>query len=256
MRRQLIAGNWKMNKTVAEAVELVKALTPQVQGLTKTDVAICPPFTALATVHDQLAGSSISLGAQNCFWAPSGAYTGEIAPGQLKELGCTYVILGHSERRQVLGEDDLLINKKVKAVLTAGMIPILCVGETLEEREQGQTEAIVTRQVAAGLADLTAEQVASLVVAYEPIWAIGTGRSSSGEDANQVIHAIRQEISRQYDAASANQVRILYGGSVKASNIAEYIGQPEVDGALVGGASLDAEGFAKIAKEADQVSCR
>ncbi len=245
-----------MNKTVAEAVALVKALAPQVQGLTKTDVAICPPFTALASVRDQLTGSAISLGAQNSYWASSGAYTGEIAPGQLSELGCTYVILGHSERRQIIGEDDQLINKKVKAVLAADMIPILCVGETLEEREQGQTETIVTRQVAAGLNGLTSEQVAGIVVAYEPIWAIGTGRSSSGDDANQVIHAIRQEISRQFSAESADQVRILYGGSVKASNIAEYIGQPEVDGALVGGASLDADGFAKIAKEADQVTCQ
>ncbi|MGE5654742.1 MAG: triose-phosphate isomerase [Bacillota bacterium] len=245
-----------MNKTVAEAEALVKALAPQVQGLIKTDVAVCPPFTALAAVQDCLGGSAISLGAQNCFWASSGAYTGEIAPSQLKELGCTYVILGHSERRQVIGEDDQLINKKVKAVLEAGMTPILCVGETLAEREQGQTESIVTRQVAEGLCGLSGGQVASLVVAYEPIWAIGTGRSSSSDDANQVIHAIRQEISRQFNADSEDQVRILYGGSVKASNIAEYIGQPEVDGALVGGASLDANDFAKIAKEADQVACQ
>lgn len=253
MRRQLIAGNWKMHKTVAEAVALVKALSPEVQGLTKTDVAVCPPFTALAAVGDQLTGSTIAMGAQNCFWAPSGAYTGEIAPGQLKELGCTYVILGHSERRQIMGEIDQLINQKVKAVLEAGMTPILCVGETLEQREQGQTEAVVTQQTAAGLGGLTGEQASSLVVAYEPIWAIGTGRSSSGDDANRVIAAIRGEISRRFDGGVADQVRILYGGSVKGSNVAEYIGQPEIDGALVGGASLNAQDFAKIAKEADQV---
>lgn len=248
MRKPIIAGNWKMYKTVGEAVNFVAAFKEKTAGVSGVEMVLCPPFTALAAVAQRLAGSGIELGAQNMHWQPEGAYTGEIAPGMLREIGCKYVILGHSERRQYFGETDELVNKKVKAALEHGLTPIVCVGERLEERESGQTEAVVRRQVEGALAGLAARQVAGLVVAYEPVWAIGTGRTASAEDAQQVNAFIRGILRRLFGDDAADAVRIQYGGSVKPGNAAGLMAQPDIDGALVGGASLDAASFAEIVK--------
>lgn len=246
MRKPIIAGNWKMHKTASEAAVLVKELAPLVAGSDKVTVVVCPPATALAKTAESLANTGIHLGAQNTHWEAQGAYTGETSLGMLKELCVEYVILGHSERRQYFAETDETVNLKTKATLAAGLVPIVCVGETLEEREAGTTEARVGSQVRAGLAGLTAEQVAGLVIAYEPIWAIGTGRTASSADANAVCAFIRATIAEVFGRAAAEAVRIQYGGSVKADNIAELMAQSDIDGALVGGASLDANGFSKI----------
>lgn len=231
-----------MYKTTAEARALVQGIKEKALPA-GVEVVLCPPFTALATVAELLTGTEIGLGAQDLFWAEEGAYTGEISPVMLKELGCTYVIIGHSERRQYFGETDDNVNKKALAALEHGLKPIICVGESLEQREAGETDAFVSGQVKKALAGLAAESIPQVVIAYEPIWAIGTGRSSSSADANQVIALIRQTIADQFTPDLANQVRIQYGGSVKPENITEYMAQPEIDGALVGGASLKAESF-------------
>lgn len=247
-RLPLIAGNWKMHKTVGEAVELVRELGELVADVNDTEIAVCPPFTALYAVVEAIANTPVRLGAQNMHWEQAGAFTGEIAPGMLTDLGCSYVIVGHSERRQLFGETDAMVNKKVLAALAADLTPIMCVGETLEQREAGTTEQIVSQQVRAGLAGLTADQAGSLVIAYEPLWAIGTGKTASTGDANAVCALIRQLVADLYGQAAAAQVRVLYGGSVKSSNIAALMQMSDVDGALVGGASLTAAEFSKIVR--------
>jgi triosephosphate isomerase len=249
-RRPLISGNWKMHLNHFEALRLVQELSYQVtrDDIDAVDVSVHPPFTDIRTVQTALESDRIPffLGAQHCHDQASGAFTGEVAPPMLAKLGVTYVIVGHSERREVFGETDEMVNAKVRAILANGMIPILCVGETLDEREAGQAQAKVEAQVAAGLADVQPEQVASLVIAYEPIWAIGTGRTASAEDAQAMCQAVRAAVAEGRGNDAADAVRIQYGGSVKPVNAAELMGQPDIDGALVGGASLEAESFARI----------
>lgn len=245
-RTPLIAGNWKLHKTASEAVVFIRALL-EARLPAGVEVAVCPPFTALADSARALQGSSIRLGAQDVFWEAHGAFTGEISGPMLADLHCRYVIVGHSERRQHFGETDETARRKVEAVYRHGLVPIACVGERLDEREAGQTEAVVTRQVKAATQGLSDTLVARLVVAYEPVWAIGTGRSASGEEANRVIGLIRSVLAGQFGDAAV-QTRILYGGSVTPENAAEFGRQPEIDGALVGGASLDAVKFAAIVR--------
>jgi triosephosphate isomerase len=248
MRQPLIAGNWKMYKKLSEAKALVQELKKTIGGETEVEVAVCPTFTALSTVSQALEGTSIRLGAQDLFWEKEGAFTGEISPEMLVDVGCRYVVIGHSERREYFGETDETVNKKTLAAFAAGLAPIVCVGESLEQRKAGQTEALVKSQIQAGVVGLKPENIAELVIAYEPIWAIGTGLSSDGTDANRVIGVIRATLAQMYGQAAAEQIRILYGGSVKPSNIKEFMEESEIDGALVGGASLDASSFTKIVK--------
>jgi triosephosphate isomerase len=247
-RLSLIAGNWKMHKTTAETRVLIAALraAPLPDGV---EVVVCPPFTALAAAAEVLIGSALHLGAQDVFWETQGAFTGEISPLMLVDLGCRYVIVGHSERRQWFGDTDDTVSRKVHAAFAAGLIPITCVGERLEEREAEQTTQVVTRQITAAVAGLSADQLAAAVIAYEPVWAIGTGRSASGEDAARVIGLIRFLLAERHRAA-AGQTRILYGGSVTAENIGQFMRHADIDGALVGGASLDAAKFAGIIRGA------
>lgn len=245
MRQLIIAGNWKMHKTVAEAVCFVRELKAKTSH-SPVEVVVCPPFTALAPVAEALKGSNIALAAQNMHWESQGAMTGEVSPVMLKEIGCKYVVLGHSERRQYFAETDEGVNKKVKAALEHGLIPIVCVGETLEQREAGETEPVVEAQTRGALAGLSPEQVASLVIAYEPVWAIGTGKTASEEDAQQVNGYIRKVIAHQFGSSTAEAVRIQYGGSVKPSNAKGLMSQPDIDGGLVGGASLKTEDFVGI----------
>jgi len=248
-RRKIVAGNWKMNKTVPEALALVRELRGMVSVLRdKVEIVLAPPFVALHPVAKAIEDSNLKLAAQNCHWEASGAFTGEVSAPMLKELGCAYVILGHSERRQFFGETDETVNKRAQAVLKAGLLPILCVGETLAEREAGRTLEVVERQVKGGLAGFGAGDVARFVLAYEPVWAIGTGRTATTAQAQEVHAAIRAQLSRLYDGGTAEQVRIQYGGSVKPDNAVELLGQKDVDGALVGGASLKAGDFAAIVK--------
>lgn len=247
MRTPLIAGNWKMHTTVREARELAAGLKARLAAIGGADVVVCPPFTALAEVGRALAGSPIELGAQDLHWEPKGAFTGEVSAPMLWDLGCTYVITGHSERRRLLGEDDETVRRKVAAACANELIPILCVGESLEEREAGRTERIVQTQARLGTLDVPSESAAHLVIAYEPVWAIGSGHPATGEEANRVAGLIRGWL-RQWFGDAADSVRILYGGSVTPESIAEFAGQPEIDGALVGGASLDADAFADIVK--------
>jgi triosephosphate isomerase len=249
-RRPIVAGNWKMNTTLAEARSLADAVRGSLDALTAVDTAVCPPFISLAVVGEALRGARTGLGAQNCHFEPKGAFTGEIAPPMLVDLGCRYVILGHSERRAHFGEADELIARKVKAALANGLVPILCVGESLEQNEDGQTERIVGGQVRAGLEGLDAAQISGLVVAYEPVWAIGTGRAASAADANKTIGFIRRTIAEVAGESAAQNVRIQYGGSVTPANAAELFAQPEIDGALVGGASLKAPEFVAICEAA------
>lgn len=246
MRVPLIAGNWKMNKTPMEAVQLINDLKGLIQN-TAAEVVVCPTYVALSDALKAVAGSSIKVGAQNMYHQDNGAYTGEISPVFLKEMNIEYVILGHSERRQYFGEANLEINKKVAAALKHGLKPILCVGETLEEREAGTTFDIIKEQVQQCLENLQQYNLEHLVIAYEPVWAIGTGRTATKEDANEVIGFIRQQLKENLGDKLSINTRILYGGSVKASNIKELMDMPEIDGALVGGASLDAQEFSKIA---------
>lgn len=242
-----------MYKTVAEAVNFVNDFKEKTAGITGVEMVLCPPFTALAATAEKLAGTEIALGAQDCYWESEGAYTGEISPVMLKETGCRYVIIGHSERRQYFGETDSTVNKKVRAVLAHGLVPIVCVGELLEEREAGQTEKVVEEQVKGGLAGLSASEAGRIVIAYEPVWAIGTGRTASPGDAQEVISFIRSILRRMFGAEPAESVRIQYGGSVKPGNAAELMAQPDIDGALVGGASLDPGSFAEIVRNSVRV---
>jgi triosephosphate isomerase len=248
MRKPIIAGNWKMNKTPAETTALIKALIPLVADVDSVDIVVCPPFVDLAAAKEALAGSNIKLGAQNMHYEESGAYTGEISPGMLLALGVEYVILGHSERRQYFGETDEGVNKKVKAALKGGIKPIVCVGETLDERESGITAEVVCKQTKLALLGLSAEEAAGLIIAYEPIWAIGTGKTATAEDANETIGAIRDAVKQVYGGKTANAIRIQYGGSMKPSNASELMKKPEIDGGLIGGAALKAEDFAGIVK--------
>jgi len=249
MRKPFVAGNWKMNKTVEQARVLVAELLPGMQAAANVEVVVCPPFTALTALANMLTGTPIGLGAQNLHWEASGAYTGEVAPAMVKEF-CQYVIIGHSERRTYFGETDMTVNKKVKAALAVGLVPIVCVGETLAENKADQTAAVVTRQVTEGLIGLTLEQAAQVVVAYEPVWAIGTGLAATGPGANAVVaDFIRAPMTALFGAAVAQGTRVLYGGSVTGANAAEFFGQPDIDGALVGGASMKPE-FIKIIEAA------
>src|SRR5215831_7174366 len=229
-RRPIIAGNWKMNKNVAEALALVRELRGLVSMVRdKVEVVVAPPFPSLQAVAKAIEDSNIALAAQNCHWVEWGAYTGEVSAPMLKEVGCRYVIVGHSERRQYFGETDETVNRRVRAVLEHGMIPIVCVGETLPERESQKTLEVVSRQLRGGLKDLSASQVASLVVAYEPVWAIGTGRNATSAQAQEVHTHIREQLIEISDRTSAEAVRIQYGGSVKSDNVADLLGQPDVD---------------------------
>jgi triosephosphate isomerase len=250
MRQPFIAGNWKMFKTVAEARQLVIELGSGLSGIRGIEKVLCPPFTSLLVVRALLEGTDLGLGAQNMHWEAEGAFTGEVSPAMVAEL-CQYVILGHSERRTYFGETDATVNLKTKAALANGITPIVCIGETLAEYEAGETGQVVERQVRLGLAGLKLSTDVPLVIAYEPVWAIGTGRASTAEDANAVIaDIIRPAVAGLYGAAAAQAVRVLYGGSVKASNAVEFFNQPDIDGALVGGASLKASEFIAIVQAA------
>jgi len=248
MRTPFIAGNWKMHKTIAEAVVLVQELRAALEGIVGCDVAVCPPSPALAAAREALAGSTIGLGAQNMHWQAQGAFTGEVSPRMLQGL-CDYVIIGHSERRTLFGETDEMVNKKLHAALAHGLEPILCVGENLQQNRAGETEKFVGGQIRAALTGITAEQARGITVAYEPIWAIGTGVPATGEGANDIIgRAVRGTLAALYGDDVAAGLHIQYGGSVKPGNVAEFMAQPEIDGALVGGASLRATDFAAIVK--------
>jgi triosephosphate isomerase len=247
-RLPFIAGNWKMNKTVAEACDLVRELKVAISGVEGVEVAIAPPFTALYAVRRELQDSAIHLAAQNFFWEEKGAYTGEVSPGMLKEIGCLYVIIGHSERRQLFGETDETVNRRIKAAVGHGLKPIFCVGETLREREEGQTFTVIERQVEGGLRGIGEEGGKDLVVAYEPVWAIGTGKTATPQQAEEVHRFIREKIERIYSRQIAEGIRIQYGGSVTPENIKGLMAQRDIDGALVGGASLRSETFSRIVR--------
>jgi len=248
MRTPMIAGNWKLHKTKAETTALIAELKAALSGLTTVEVVVAPPFTALDAAAQEIADSSLLLAAQNCYPATTGAFTGEVSPVLLKDAGCRYVIVGHSERRQLLGESDEFINQKVHALVEAGLGVIFCIGETLEEREAEQMFDVLRRQVRLGLKGLSAAAMADMVVAYEPVWAIGTGKTASDEQAQEVHAFIRALLKEQFSQEIAAATRILYGGSVKPGNIDGLMAQVDVDGALVGGASLKAEEFARIAR--------
>jgi len=256
MRKPLVAGNWKMYKTIAEARLLVSELVPSIQAVAGVDRVLCPPFTSLLAVRALLEGTEIELGAQNMYWELSGAYTGEISATMLAEI-CSYVIIGHSERRAYFGETDETVNRKVHVALTHNLIPIVCVGETLEENESGRTSEVVSRQIKSGMGRLdlgsnnNPDKIVPVVVAYEPVWAIGTGRAATATGANAVIaDVIRPALAELYGDAFAQSVRVLYGGSVKGDNAVEFFAQPDIDGALVGGASLKASDFTSIVQAA------
>lgn len=250
MRVPMIAGNWKMNTTVSEAIALVTEMRRGLDKVKNIDKVICPPFISLAAVGELIKGSSIKLGAQNLYFEEKGAYTGEISPLMLADL-CEFVIIGHSERRQYFNETGEIINKKIFAALKVGLKPILCIGERLEENEAGMTKEVVTEQLKSSLAGIN--HLDDLVIAYEPVWAIGTGKAATGQQANETIGLIRRNLAGLYGKEIARSVRILYGGSVTAANTAEYMNQPEIDGALVGGASLTASEFLSIVKQTSEI---
>jgi len=250
MRRPFIAGNWKMNMDRASAVELATALAKATESLEGVDVAVCPPSVYLDAVVAATKGTNVAVGAQNMYHEAKGAFTGELSSAMLLDIGCKYVILGHSERRHILGETDADINKKVVAALEAGLVPIVCVGETLEEREADKTMDVITEQFDGSLAGLTGEQLAGLVIAYEPVWAIGTGKVATPEQAEEVHASLRALMADRYSDEVAQAVVVQYGGSVKADNATDLLGQPNIDGALVGGASLTCDGFMGIIEKA------
>ncbi|MFC1901223.1 triose-phosphate isomerase [Chloroflexota bacterium] len=249
MRLPMIAGNWKMNSTLGEATALVAAMLGGLEAINGVEKVICPPFITLSAIKELLKGTSVKLGAQNLYFEEKGAFTGEISPLMLVDL-CEYVIIGHSERRQYFGETDETVNKRITAALKAGLNPILCIGERLEENEAGKTATVVTGQLKEALAGIDYPQ--GFIVAYEPVWAIGTGRAATGEQANETIGLIRSNIAEMYGSEDAQDIRILYGGSVTASNASEFMQQPEIDGALVGGASLKADEFISIVRQTDE----
>lgn len=245
MRTPLIAGNWKMNNTMSAAKTLIADLKPLIEGA-EAEVAVCVPFTAIATVKKAIKGSNIKLGAQNVHFAENGAYTGEISAEMLKELKVEYVVIGHSERRQYFNETDETVNKRTAAALSKKIKPIVCIGETLSEREQGITEKVLTVQIDEGLKGFKSKDFDKIVIAYEPVWAIGTGKTATAEEANETIAFIRQRISKKFSAKIAEKVRILYGGSMNAANAKQLMSMPEIDGGLIGGASLKPNDFAKV----------
>ncbi len=247
-RMAVIAGNWKMNTSPSEGVELAKNLKNRLKGVQEVEIIVAPPFTHLHAVGEAIKGSNLKLASQNVYFEESGAFTGEVSPGMIKELGCDYVIIGHSERRQYFGETNESVNAKTKAVLHHGVRPIVCVGETLEEREAGQALAVIGGQLEGGLKGLSASDSQEIVIAYEPVWAIGTGKTATKEEAEEVHAFIRQEIAKVFGEEGASSIRILYGGSVKPENIDDLMAEPNIDGALVGGASLKNDSFEKIVK--------
>jgi triosephosphate isomerase len=247
-RRPLIAGNWKMFKTCSEAVETARRLLKLLEGNSDIDVMIAPPFTALAPVSDIVGGSLIAVGAQNLFWEKEGAYTGEISAPMIVSAGCKYVIIGHSERRLYFGDTDIAVNKKIRAAIRNDLVPIFCVGESEKERESKDTFSVLDKQVRKGLENFSSDDLKTLVIAYEPVWAIGTGKTATSIQAQEVHRFLRSQIGKSFGNELAKSVRILYGGSVKPNNISELMAMPDVDGALVGGASLDAETFSKIVR--------
>lgn len=249
-RKLIIAGNWKLNHTVAEAEAMVAELKGLVANVTSIDMVLCPTFTVISAVAAAADGSAIEVGAQNIHWAQSGAFTGELNAAMLKEAGATYVIIGHSERRQYFGETDETVNQRLRAALEGGLKPIVCIGETLEEREAGQTNNVLATQLTGGLAGLSAQEVADLVLAYEPVWAIGTGKTATPDMAQDAHAFIRSQVANAFGDTAAASVRIQYGGSVKPANAAELMAQPDIDGALVGGASLKAADFSGILQNA------
>jgi triosephosphate isomerase len=248
MRKPFIAGNWKMHKTSDEAAALCSELARSSRDFEDIDVAVAPPFTALAAARRAVEGSIIGLAGQNMHWEVKGAFTGEVAPTMLKDAGCRYAILGHSERRQYLGETDEIVNRKVLAALKHGLVPIMCVGETEDERDRGITFVVVDRQLTRGLKDVAAAELPTVVIAYEPVWAIGTGRTATPAQAQEVHHAIRTRLTDLFGSDRSTSVRIQYGGSVKPDNVDELMAEADIDGALVGGASLDAASFSRICR--------
>jgi triosephosphate isomerase len=249
MRRlPFIAGNWKMNKTVGEALDLVRELKKAILGVKEVEVAVAPPFTALYAVRRELEDTPIRLAAQSLYWEEKGAFTGEVSPLMLKEVGCHYVIIGHSERRQFFGETDETVNRRIKAALAQGLKVIFCMGETLKEREEGKTFSVIERQMSGGLKGLGDKELRNAVIAYEPVWAIGTGKTATPEQAEEVHRFIREKVGKIYSRMVSEEIRIQYGGSVTPENIKGLMSQPNIDGALVGGASLKAESFSKIVR--------
>lgn len=248
VRLPFIAGNWKMNKTVREAVDLVKELKATLSGVKGVEVAVAPPFTALDAVRREIEGSSILLAAQNVYWEEKGAFTGEISSLMLKEVGCHYVIIGHSERRQFFGETDETVSRRIKTALTQGLKVMFCIGETLKEREEGKTFSVIERQVEVGLKGLGPQELRGITVAYEPVWAIGTGKTATPDQAEEVHRYVRGKLEGLYSKIISEEIRIQYGGSVTPENIKGLMAQPNIDGALVGGASLKAESFSKIVR--------
>ncbi|PWU69244.1 MULTISPECIES: triose-phosphate isomerase [Gracilibacillus] len=246
MRKNVIAGNWKMNKLLGEAVDFVESTKNKIASAEKVEAVVCAPFPYLPTLVEKAKGTDLAIAAQNMHFEESGAFTGEVSPAMLKDLGVSYVVLGHSERREMFAETDETVNKKTHAAFKHGLIPIICVGETLEQREANETMSIVENQVKAALAGLTEEQVNQTIVAYEPIWAIGTGKTATSEQANEVCTHIRKVIAAEVSSTAADAVRIQYGGSVKPANVDELLSQSDIDGALVGGASLEAESFLQL----------
>ena len=247
-RLPFMAGNWKMNKTVGEAINLVRELKAAISGVKAVEVAVAPPFTALYAVRKELDGSSIGLAAQNLYWEEKGAFTGEVSPLMLKEVGCHYVIIGHSERRQFFGETDETVNRRIKAALAQGLKVIFCIGETLKEREEGKTFPVIEKRAEGGLKGLGDQEMRNMVIAYEPVWAIGTGMTATPEQAEEVHRFIRGKIEKLYSREVSEEIRIQYGGSVTPENVKGLMNQPDIDGALVGGASLKAESFSKIVR--------
>jgi triosephosphate isomerase len=246
MRMPLIAGNWKMYKTVHDAVLFVKELKVVVKDVSDVDIVVAPPFTAVHAAAEAARNTNICVAAQDLYWERQGAFTGEVAPGMIKEAGAEYAIVGHSERRRLFGETDAIVNRKVTAAIGAALTPIVCIGETLDERERDQTLAVLDRQIKDGLDGLTAQQIADLVIAYEPVWAIGTGRTATATQAGEAHAHIRKRIRQWFGGDAADRCHVIYGGSVKPDNIREIIAEPDVDGALVGGASLEVRSFADI----------
>ena len=250
MRKTIIAGNWKLNKTIDEAIELVTLLKRDLSDVSEVDIVVCPVTTALSAINDVVLESNIEMGAQNLYWEDSGAFTGEVSAPLIKDAGCKYVIIGHSERRQYFGETNETVNKKIKAALAAGLLPIVCVGEVLEERESGKTFDVVRSQVTESLAGFSVDELARLVVAYEPVWAIGTGKTATPEQAQEVHKFIRGIIAEIGNDEVAAGLRLQYGGSVKPDNVKELMSQEDIDGALVGGASLKPDSFVALVKGA------
>lgn len=251
LRKAVIAGNWKMNKTPAEAKELMEGIKPLVNGA-GCDVVVCVPYVDLCTVLEAAKGTKIGVGAENCHWAASGAFTGEVSAPMLTSMGVGYVIIGHSERRTYFGETDITVNQRIRAALDSGLKVILCVGESLQQREQGVTDELVAMQTKIALGGVSAEELKKIIIAYEPIWAIGTGKTATAEQANEVCAAIRATVAKLYGKAAADALTIQYGGSMNAKNAAELLAQPDVDGGLIGGASLKPADFAEIVKAASK----